>query len=44
MVGFFFLFVTIYSRVVAVLMGRTGCALREGDQEPGFWLSACPRS
>lgn len=26
----------IYSRVVAVLVGGTGRALREGDQEPGF--------
>lgn len=27
---------TIYSRVVTVLMGETGCALRMRDQEPGF--------
>lgn len=33
---FFFPFVAIYSRVVAVLVGGTGRALREGDQELGF--------
>lgn len=38
---FFFPFVAIYSRVVAVLVGGTGRALREGDQEPGF---ACHRA